>query len=321
MYDYNYSQIPQYYNDFYNNQSIKYSNTRTKKIKAEVFAFNLRTPTHMEWTKDGRLLVSEHTAGEVKDITRGGDFKNVKPFAYGLKGPSSILPLQDGRLLVAEAWGDGVSDITNGGDISQKTPLAKLKEPYSLSTINGRIFVTEERELATLTLSEIIFQNGSVGQTVPIVTRIPAMPLPGLEGLSPYKNMQKILEGPKCGSWTVALPLESRLLVTCSALGQIIQVTTNGDYIDLVGKGNLIASGLNFSGGMINNDKDGLIYITQPLKGTVMAIDPNNYRDYRFDPPVVQGLNMPTCVRFSPDGQSMFICSMTTGSVWRITNF
>jgi sugar lactone lactonase YvrE len=55
--------------------------------------------------------------------------------------------------------------------------------------------------------------------------------------------------------------------------------------------------------------------------GTVMAVDPSDPGDYRFDPPVVQGLSMPTCVRFSPDGDSMFVCSMPTGSVWRLSDF
>ena len=72
---------------------------------------------------------------------------------------------------------------------------------------------------------------------------------------------------------------------------------------------------------MIDHPSDGRTYVSQPLKGTVMAVDHSGGRDYRFDPPVVQGLNMPTCVRFSPDGESMFVCSMAVGGVWRIRNF
>ncbi|MCQ6277553.1 hypothetical protein JMM81_22105 [Bacillus sp. V3B] len=306
-----------------------------KKIKVVVHAFNLRTPTHMEWTQDGRLLVSEHTAGEVKDITNGGDFKNVRPFAYGLQGPSSILPLPNGRILVAEAWGNRVTDITHGGNALEKPPYLTLSEPYSLSTLNGNIYATEQNELSNLELSEITGGEGVVSESQPIVTGIPVTPLPGLEGLSPYIDMQDVIGSTKCGSWTIAIPTDidfgypsngfSRsggLYLSCSVLGQIIKVPKEGgNYFDLIDKGHLFAWGLDFSGGMIMNRNDGLIYVTQPLKGTVMAVDPNDKRDYRFDPPVVKGLSMPTCVRFSPDGKSMFICSMTTGTIWKVTNF
>ncbi len=37
--------------------------------KVTLHATNLLNPNHMEWIIDGRLLVSEYSAGRVKDIT------------------------------------------------------------------------------------------------------------------------------------------------------------------------------------------------------------------------------------------------------------
>ena len=75
------------------------------KVEVELFASNLRTPTHMEWTQDGRLLVSETTAGRVTDISRGGDFIDASPFAWGLETPASICPMPDGSIYTVEIWG------------------------------------------------------------------------------------------------------------------------------------------------------------------------------------------------------------------------
>lgn len=107
-------------------------------LRVELFATNLHTPTHMEWTADGRLLAAEHTAGRVVDITDGGDLRDAKPFATGLQGPTSILPLPDGRILVSEMWSGRIADITDGGDVSDREPFAEgLRGPYSLSRIGG----------------------------------------------------------------------------------------------------------------------------------------------------------------------------------------
>ena len=41
---------------------------RTRRVHVRPFAWGLKNPSHMKWTPDGRLLVSEHTAGTVRDI-------------------------------------------------------------------------------------------------------------------------------------------------------------------------------------------------------------------------------------------------------------
>lgn len=292
----------------------------------ELFATNLRTPSHMEWTPEGRLLVSEHTAGEVKDITEGGDMRTVAPFAYGLQGPASILPLDDGRILVSETFAGRVTDIGSGGDLSNADSFAHdLWSPYSLTRLGGRIFVDERATRAFVQVTEIT-DGGGRPRLRPHLVRVPQVPMPGLEGLAlPGSDAEQWAENSiSCGGWSSPIRYDGDafLVKSNSALGQIVKVPAEGgDYLDLVENGFLIASGLGWQGGKIQHPYDELIYVTQPQRGTIMAVDPGASRDYRFAPPVIQGLNTPTCVRFSRDGNAMFVCSMPTGTVWRITNF
>ena len=65
------------------------------RLHIELFAVGLHNPSHMEWTPDGRLLVSDLTAGKVFDITDGGDVTQTAPVAEGLGGPAAIVPVDD----------------------------------------------------------------------------------------------------------------------------------------------------------------------------------------------------------------------------------
>lgn len=292
-------------------------------IQVELFATNLHTPSHMEWTAEGRLLVSEPTAGRIIDITDGGDMRDAEPFAWGLEGPASILPMPDGRLLVSEMWSGRVSDITGGGEMSQRTPFADgLRGPYSLSRIGGSVFVVESPNSFTTQITDITVH----GEHKPYVTNIPGSPLAGLEGLTPLESWpdrwQVFFEA--CKTWKTPLRIAGtdELVLNSSALGLLIRVPEGGgDFGDFLREDSPLASGLGSMGGMIQHSESDLLYVTQPVDGSITAVDPNQRRDYRFDPPVVRGLNMPTCVRFSPDGESMLVCSIATGGVWRITNF
>lgn len=296
------------------------------QVKVELFATNLHTPSHMEWTRDGRLLVSEHTAGRIMDITHGGDMRDVKPFAYGLKGPAAILPLEDGRILVSEMYGGRIVDVSVGGDISSVKPFAEgLRAPYGLTKINQRIVVVERAGASATQLTQLTDKETSDGYR-PYLRNIPAVPMPGLEGLVPLEAWpDRFLEiFNACDSWITPLQLggETVLMVNISPLGQLLRVPEGGgEFFDLVAQGHLVATGLGWMGGMVQHPHDGQLYVTQPFKGSVIAVDPTGAHDYRFNPPVVQGLNMPTCVRFSPDGESMVACSIPTGSIWKITNF
>lgn len=43
------------------------------KMELEIHAYSMLNTGHMEWTPDGRLLVSEFSRGRILDITEGGD--------------------------------------------------------------------------------------------------------------------------------------------------------------------------------------------------------------------------------------------------------
>jgi len=281
----------------------------------------------MEWTLDGRLLVSEHTTGQVKDATKGGDMRDAKPFAYGLKGPSSILPLEDGRILVSQTWGGQVAEISQGGDISKYEPFATdLSMPYTLSRTrrmdgSERITVSESFGPFRTQITDVT-KGGGRDNFHPYVEKMPSIPgAPGLTPLEVWPEDWETIAAAGCvKSWTCCY-LDS-LLVAVGALGQIIRVPDGGgEYFDLVEKGHLIAWGLQRMGGMYVHPFDGRVYAVQPEHGSVIAINPEEPQNYRFEPPVVQGLNMPTCPRFSADGETMFVCGSGEGAIWKVTNF
>lgn len=291
-------------------------------VDVRLFATNLHAPSHMEWTQDGRLLVSEHSAGRIVDITAGGDFIDSVPFAWGLAGPSSILPLPNGQLLVAEMWRGQITDVTNGGDLSEAPAFIDgLRNPYSLAMIDDNIYVVERSGWSTTQVTMVLEKGRRVHK--PLVTNAPSLPMAGLEGLTPPSswpdNWTEYFAG--CSAWLTP-PLISgthTLVMNNSPLGQLLAVPEHGgDYLALAESGKVIASGLSWMGGMYQRRSDERIFMTQPTKGTIVAIDPYANRDYRFDPPVVQGLNTPTCVRFGPDDE-MLVCSIATGGIWRIT--
>lgn len=305
-------------------QPTPLSQPRTPCI--ELFATNLQTPGHMEWTHDGRLLVSEMTAGRVTDVTDGGDCRDSEPYAVGLRSPGSICPLPDGRILVADTWADRIMDISLGGDVTCRAPFAEgLAKPYSLAAVGNDVFATERPSRLLTRISRVDARDGS---TTPHVTRITAMPMPGLESLTPlssWKDGSWADYFAPCAAWTNVADTDAgpRLILTTGALGLVVEIPPEGgDFVDLIEAGCVLGYGFTgWFGGQIQNPVDKRLYITQPLKGAVVAVDLNRPGDYRFAAPVVTGLNMPTCVRFSPDGATMYACSMPTGAIWRITDF
>lgn len=300
---------------------------RPRTIEVEVFATNLHAPSHMEWTLDGRLLVSEHTAGQMKDVTRGGDMRDVKPFASGLQGPASILPLEDGRILVSETWAGRVTDISSGGDISRKKPFASdLIMPYTFAhwrSKGGRERITVSESFGPFNAQNTdITRGGGRADFEPYVQDMPSIPgAPGLTPLFAWPDNWEMFAAAECvKNWTGVY--DDSLIVAVGPLGQILKVPDEGGkYSHLVERGCLIAWGLQRMGGMKAHPTDGRIYAVQPECGSVIAIDPSTPQNYRFEPPVVQGLNTPTCPRFSPDGETMFVCGSGNGVIWKVTNF
>ncbi|MBX2801010.1 MAG: GlyGly-CTERM sorting domain-containing protein [Myxococcales bacterium] len=74
-------------------------------------ATGLDTPTGLLVTQQGRMLVSSFKAGQILDVTKGGDQTYTKPLTTGLKGPRSLVQLPTGEVLVADQILDGVYDV------------------------------------------------------------------------------------------------------------------------------------------------------------------------------------------------------------------
>ena len=300
-------------------------------VQVQLLVTNLHNPSHMEWTPDGRLLVSEHTKGQVKDVTRaliqGGDMSEIEPFAYGLDGPASIAPLQDGRILVAETWSGCIKDISGGGDMRKAQPFAVgLSMPYSIVEIvrdrGSNIYVSEGFGPHRGQITEVT-DGGDRDNFRAYVTGLPSVP--GEAGLTPLRSWphrwEEFAAAGCVKDWETPGPSRTHYIAV-GPLGQIIDVTDGGgDYLDLVEQGRLVAWGLHRLGGMILNRLDERIYAVEPKNGNVIAVDPTVPTNCQFEPPVVRGLNMPTCPRFSDDGQTLFVCDSGVGGVWRVNDF
>lgn len=296
------------------------------KGKVEVFATNLQTPSHMEWTSEGRLLVSETSAGRVTDITDGGKITEKNIVTDELEGPSSIVPLEDGRIYICETFSDR---ITNIGKNSDNTDLnfEGFIRPYSIVFSENHLEVVVRESNFSNKVTKI---NLKTGEAKDKLTHIPALPLPGLEGLLPMEQFNEDFEQnwsmySGCSGWkaTMLSPEGEKYSVSSSSImGTIVfdpDIPT--PFLDLVDMVEPIATGLDLMGGMIQNKDNFKLYVTQPKKGTVMEIDPFDSKDYRFTPPVIQGLNFPTCIRFSPDNKEAYVCSAPTGTIWRFYDF
>ncbi len=302
---------------------------KTRRVHVRPFAWNLHAPTHMEWTPDGRLLVVERTTGKIKDATKGGDMEEVKPFAWGLEGPASMCPLPDGRILITEFWGGRIRDITKGGDVRSGEVVASgLKAPYSLAYDEQRrklsLTVTDP---ANSTMRMDVLVDPETGDVQPLVTQIPPFPPHGFEGINPWWVWREgfgydpfMLAG--CNDWKkvnlVGESPYSTLLTTGDYLLGVPKVGGPFTFSDLLAK-HCIATGLGFTGGMISpHHSPEIVLVTQPTQGSVKAVNVLEPGDYRFEPPLVTGLPMVSCVRMSQDDERMFACSIVGGVIWSI---
>lgn len=111
------------------------------------------------------------------------------------------------------------------------------------------------------------------------------------------------------------------------SLGQIFRIDPDEmpeqmTYSELVAyPGALVAWGLHRLGGMRLHPPSGLLFAVQPEMGEVIAVDTAKEGNYHFQPPIVRGLRMPTCVRFSLDFDKMYVCSSADGVVWQVEGF
>ena len=298
-------------------------------VKVELFASNLINPSHMEWMPDDRLFVTEHTTGRIYDITDGGDMRDAKPFAWGLEGPASMLPLEDGRILISETWGGRIKDMSVGGDLSKQDAFAhNLSMPYTLGALtkpDGSLRLTVSESFGPFhTQNTDVTNGGGREDFTPYVTRLPS--IPGAPGLSPINlsnwsaDWENFAAAGCTKTWVTVR--DNVLFVAVGAVGQVLRIPEGGgEYLDLVDGGHLAAWGMQRLGGMKHHPWDGRIYAVQPEFGNVIAFNPDEPANQRFQPPVIQGLNFPTCPRFSVDGETMYVCSSGDGVIWKITNF
>lgn len=292
--------------------------------RARPHAVNLLNPSHMEWTRGGRLLVCEHTAGRIIDVTDGGDMKDARPFAVGLQGPAAILPQED-RILVSESWAGRVVALPlAGGDATEaETYAGNLSVPYGLSQdSSGRVFVSEKPDRFRSQLTEISEGPQGIDRRA-FVTNIPIQPAPpGRAPLDTYPTDEwdRYAAGGCSADWPDFSGPDR--LFAVGYLGLIVRALPDGgDFLDMMATHQdevLVAWGLQRTAGMKFNPKDGRYYVTQPEAGSVLVVDPERPGNYALTPPVVRGLNQPSCVRFSPDGTEMFVCASGDGVVWRI---
>jgi hypothetical protein len=278
----------------------------------------------MEWTSAGRLLASEHSASSVKDVTDGGDMAQSNPYASGLRGPASILPRTNGQLLVAETWAGSVVDIQGGGEMTGKPRyISELSAPYSLlETLKygePRLFVSEHYNGRNSWIRDI---TNPISTSV-YVNNIPARP--GAPAATPLESWddewQKFAASNCVINWQGGGGGSAAHYLAIGSLGQILDIKDEGgEYIDLLKNKKAIAWDLGRLGA-IKEHPNGLLYAVESELGDVVAVDPKHPMNYRFQPPVVRGFNRPTCIRFSEDGMTMFVCSQGDGCVWKVIDF
>lgn len=274
-----------------------------------VHAIGLCHPGHMEWTPEGRLLVCELGRGRITDVTDGGDFRNAEPFAYNLKHPAGLLTTYQGnRILVADVGADAILDITGGGDASGARAIYEgAPGPYGLVQ-HG------DRDLCTTfsTPSETGVLRFQEGQPFLAEHRW-AFGFPvGRSDLPYFVGTYKC---PK--NWAVDV-FDGRLFFAHGLLGAIFDLTESTSFSNLMERGGAWAWGLEKPLGMAVNPVDKCLYVAERGTGSVRRI-PHDGGDMRHVPPVVSGFLEPSCLRFTSDGLSLFVCDMYGCCVWKVT--
>lgn len=307
-----------------------------RDVDVTLHATNLNNPSHMEWTHDGRLLAAERTNGRLVDVTEGGHFGGIpddddRVFASGLEGPSSMAMLPDGRILVNEVFEGRIRDVSDGGDfsdVSEETVYGSAVDgPYSLlyhdadDTVYTTIHPGNENKSSAIVDITDLESDGeyeTVVEHIPVREKFPGM-TPRRAWPDDWMKYNK-----DCGSWVVSVGED--LLYSAGPLGQMVRADTDPDseldtHMEHVNNGRLVAEGLGRVGGSVYNRKDGLVYAAEPFNGSVVAIDPQDSRQYKFAPRVANGFELPTCVRCGPDNDALYVCGRGAGAVYKIENF
>ena|ERR1700733_8498022 len=104
-------------------------------------------------------------------------------------------------------------------------------------------------------------------------------------------------------------------------MGQILNVYEQGSACsDLIKAKKALAWDLGQREAMKEHPNNGVRYALEPELGDIVKIDPHNPRNYRFVATVVRGSMKLTCLRFSPNGQTIYVSSKGDGFVWAVTD-
>lgn len=308
-----------------------------RSLDIELFAWGVHNPSHMEWTPDGRLLLSDVTAGRVFDITDGGDLSEKAPVAEGLAGPTALVPVDD-MVLVVESIAGRISNIANG---RRETFASGINFPYSAALYekDGRRQILASEVVSEFRAQYLDITSGGERASFDVfISDIPRRRVQLFAGKHPTghvdgngqalpgnSNPGVLMNG--CNTWLTRLVFGDgsvHLGMKVGALGAFMRIPdAGGSAFDLLeDRANVLASGLDPVGsGCIQHPTSRRVYVTQPLTGEIRAFDLDAPGYLGFEPPVVSGINQPTCVRFSPDGRFMYACGQGDGVVWRIANF
>jgi len=288
-------------------QEYKYKD-KTQKLYLRPHAWNLQAPTHME--------------GKIKDATKGGDLSEARPVVQGLEGPSSMTVLADGRMLVTEFWGGRIREIVEGSHADGLPLIAEgLKGPYSLAQDrNGRLAVTVRE---TKTVGRSVEIDLVTGEIRTLVEGTPLIAPQGFHGFAPSQSFPDDYRlYASCNDWktvinAAGMPYTFALAVTDMVV-LVPEESRTYSFNELV-KNHLLAYGLGWTGGMIQHPHLDTLYITQPLTGSVTALNLRNLEnDATFAPPVIKNLPLASCVRFDKTGETMFVCSPENGVIWKV---
>lgn len=284
--------------------SIDLGGYRVKSV--EPHATSLSLPSHMGLTSDGRILVSEFSAGRVRDITEAGDYADTSRGAYatGLIRPGGIAPLADGRIMVADSGAGAIFDVTTPGPVTDAAAVfTDVPHPYSLLETSTGIFVS--------------YSNDAWAGVVEVVPgeRFSLDPPTFVHSFPVEKTMEPFRASTGCGgSWATTLK-DGRFMFGHAALGAIFDVTNGGHFYDL--REERYAWGLQQPLGMIIDPLDGNLYVCERYTGVIKRI-PHAGGYARFAEPLIAGFQEPSCIRFTPDGSRAYVCDRALDTVYRL---
>jgi glucose/arabinose dehydrogenase len=269
-------------------------------------AFGLLHPTHMEWTAEGRLLVSEFGRGAVVDITDGGDYRNASPLATGLQNPAGLCTTFEGdRIVVADTGRSQIFEITDGGQFADAAPVASIPGVYGIVEMDNALYAVystdTENGITAVDGSSFAPETAHFGK-FPNGSRDHPSYLPGMVACP--------------SNWAALAFDDSRMLYVHSGLGAIYDVSKPGSFDTETPK---FAEGLHRPLGMIYQPVTNLLYVAERGTGSIKPVPKEGCLDMRFVPPVASGFRQPSCLRFSPDGTMMYVCDMAENVVWRVS--